>query len=371
MASLTRPPLIGVDERARVRRFDWPLLASAVLLILIGIVAIYSVSARLETGIFRKQMAMVLVGILPFTLFFLVDPHWWRKAAKPIYLFNLATLAIVLVLGVSTNGSQRWIDLKFVQFQPSEMAKLATLLTLASFLYSRRDGIGRFSTFALSFVHVAIPAFLIAEQPHYGGAMVLIVIWLCVSITANVPMKYIVAAVALLAGGALAATQIPGLMHDYHLKRLQALRQEDRQGVSYQQDRAQVALGVGGLVGTGFLRGRQTLPEQQNDFIFTVIGEEFGLVGSLIVLAAYAFFFYRMWLVLFGATDPLHRMLAAGILGLFAFHTIVNLAMVLQLLPVIGLWLPFMSSGGTALWLCMAALGLLLKIRSRERPILF
>jgi rod shape determining protein RodA len=250
------------------------------------------------------------------------------------------------------------------------MAKILTVVTLASFLGARQASIGKLSTFALSFLHVAVPATLIAKQPHYGGAMVLIVIWLSVCIAGNVPMKFIAASIVLLVVGGIGATQVPGLFHDYHLKRIQAM-QEDKQGASYQQDRAQVALGVGGVAGTGLLKGRQSLPEQQNDFIFTVVGEEMGLVGSTLVLFAFGFFFYRIWLVMLSASEPYYRMLAAGVLGLLAFHTIINLGMVLQLLPVVGLWLPFMSAGGTALWLCMACVGLLLRVRMKERPILF
>jgi rod shape determining protein RodA len=336
-----------------------------------GFAALYSVGLRDNGNYFRKQVMMAVIGIIPFAIFFLVHPQWWRKAAWALYGLSVAMLTMVLFVGTSTNGAQRWVDLKFMQFQPSEMAKMLAIVTLAAFLAARQNSIANLGTFVLSFVHVAIPAFLIAKQPHYGGAMVLIVIWLCVCIAGNVPVKFILASLVVLVGGGVAATQIPGALHGYHLKRLQAMEQQDSQGASYQQDRAAVAIGVGGLSGAGLFHGRQTLPEQQNDFIFTVVGEELGLVGSTLLLGAFAFFFYRIWLVMVHASEPYHRMLAAGILGMLAFHTVVNLGMVLQLLPVIGLWLPFLSAGGTALWLCMACLGLLLRIRTLEKPILF
>lgn len=371
MASTARAPLIGADRRSGIRRFDWILLASSLILLAIGFVALYSVGIRIGDNVFKKQALMAAIGLGPFLVFFLVSPDWWQRAAWVLYAINLLLLTAVLFVGTSTNGAQRWIDLKFMQFQPSEMAKILTVLTLAAFLAARQRIVGRLSTLVLSFLHVAVPAFLIAKQPHYGGAMVLVVIWICVCIAGNVPLKYVTASVALIAIALIAATQVPGVLHGYHLKRLQAMEQQDSQGASYQQDRAQVALGAGGVTGTGFLKGRQSLPEQQNDFIFTVIGEEFGLVGSFVVLAAFGFFFYRIWLVMLQASDPFYRMIAAGILGILVFHVVVNLGMVVQLLPVVGLWLPFMSSGGTALWLCMSCVGLLLKIRSKERPILF
>jgi rod shape determining protein RodA len=371
VAGTTRSSLVGADQRTGVRHFDWLLLLATIILIVFGFVALYSVNGRVGGAIFKKQMAMAAVGLAPFAVFYFVDPQWWRKVAKALYALNLVVLSAVLFFGASTNGAQRWIDLKFMQFQPSEMAKLLTVLTLASFLAARSASIGKLSTFILSFIHIAIPAFLIAKQPHYGGALVLVVVWLCVCTAGQVPAKYILASLVLLVAGAIAATQIPGALHGYHLKRLQAMQQEDIQGASYQQDRAKIALGVGGLSGAGFLNGRQSLPEQETDFIFTVIGEEFGLVGSTLVLAAFGFFFYRIWLVMLRAAEPYYRMLAAGVLGVLAIHTLVNLGMVLQLLPVVGLWLPFMSAGGTALWLCMASVGLLLRVRTKEKPILF
>jgi len=336
-----------------------------------GFLSLYSVGIRDGDNIVRKQAVMAMIGIGPFAAFFFVDPDWWRRIAWLLYGVNVVVLTAVLFIGTSQNGAQRWIDLKFMQFEPSEMGKLFVVLTLASFLAVRQDSIAKLSTFCLSFVHVAIPAFLIAKQPHYGGAMVLIVIWLCVCLAGNVPVRFVGTALAVLVAGAIAATQVPGILHGYHLRRIEALEQSGNKNANYQQDRARVALGAGGIVGDGWLRGRQTLPEQENDFVFTVLGEEFGLLGGVIIVGTFGLFFYRMWLVMLGASEPYHRMIVAGLLGMLAFHTIVNLGMVVQLLPVVGLWLPFMSAGGTALWLCMASVGLLLKIRSKERPILF
>lgn len=352
-----------LGRRSGPRGFDWMLLGSAAILLFIGLVLLYSVSIRLGPSIFRKQVMMAIVGLVPFSIFFFINPQWWRQAAWILYIVNVVILTAVLFVGTSSNGAQRWIDFKFMQFQPSEMAKILTVVTLASFLAARQASIGKLSTVALSFVHVAVPAFLIARQPHYGGAMVLLVIWLCVCLAGNVPTRLVAVSLVVLVAGIVAVAQIPGALHDYHLKRLQAMGQDDKQGTNYQQDRAQIAIGVGGFSGTGLFKGRQTLPEQENDFVFTIAGEELGLVGSSLVLAAFAFFFYRTWLVMLGAADPFLRMLVAGVLGMLAFHAILNMAMVLQLLPVVGLWLPFMSAGGTALWLCMASVGLLLRIR--------
>ncbi len=185
----------------------------------------------------------------------------------------------------------------------------------------------------------------------------------------------VVAALALLVIGFLFTH--PASMPGYHDKRIKDWQfggtAKSQSGVGFQTYQAEMAFGVGGVVGTGIGKGQQgeNIPEQETDFIFTIIGEELGLVGCSLVLAAFAFFFYRLWLVMYRATDPYYRMLAAGVLGMLAFHTFVNLFMVTQMLPVIGLWLPFFSYGGTAMWLCMAAVGLVVNVRARERPILF
>jgi rod shape determining protein RodA len=136
-----------------------------------------------------------------------------------------------------------------------------------------------------------------------------------------------------------------------------------------------LAFGVGGIEGTGFRNGEVKkggfIPEQHNDFIFTVIGEEGGLIGCTLVLAGFGFFFFRAWLIMFRATEPFYKMMAVGIMGTLAFHAIVNMGMNLQILPVVGLWLPFMSYGGTAMWLCLSCVALLLNIKRHERPVLF
>jgi rod shape determining protein RodA len=354
-------------ERRASWRIDFTLLFAAFALFGFGCLALRSVGIRSGENFLSRHLLMAGLGLGPFGVFYFVRPDWWRRSAWTLYGLNLVILAAVLFMGTSTNGAQRWLDLKFMQFQPSELAKMMALLTLASFLAARQDTISRVSTFILSFVHVAVPAFLIGMQPHYGGALVLIVIWLCVCVAGNVPLKFIAAAVLLLGLGGVAATQIPGALHGYHLRRLQAMQGEDRQGTNFQQDKAQVALAVGGLTGAGLFKGAQRLPEQENDFIFTVVGEDVGLAGSALVLGAFAFFFFRIWLVMVEAVEANHRMIAAGVLGLLAFHTIVNIGMVLQLLPVVGLWLPFFSAGGTALWLCMACVGLLLRVGRETR----
>ncbi|MHB8634853.1 MAG: FtsW/RodA/SpoVE family cell cycle protein [Fimbriimonadaceae bacterium] len=386
------------NEQSRaLKRIDWWLLAAAGVLLGFGLLALYSYGLRPGGGHYlRKQELNVFVGLIPATLFASVDPKFWLRSATVLYVVNVLALVAIFKVGTSINGSARWINLGPIQFQPSEMAKLVSVLTVASFYAMRQEHIKKLSTFLLGLVHIAVPMLLILKQPHVGGAVTLFVIWLAISVVARVPGRFLVVT------GLCVGVALPLFMHGYNLKRIKAFlpaglgqmvgaranasragaklpgsaarsAQRSQQGIDYQTDQARMAFGVGGVVGTGIGRGQQgeNIPEQETDFVFTIIGEELGLVGCTLVLAAFAFLFYRIWLVMYRATDNYYRMVVAGVLGMLAFHTFVNLFMVTQMLPVIGLWLPFFSYGGTAMWLCMSAVALVLNVRARERPILF
>jgi len=367
---------LAVDPRTRTgRRFDGWLVLATIILLGFGLMSLYSVGYEKGEVAFRKQVINTVIGLVPFSLFYFVKPEFWRKISNWLYVLSVGLLGGVLALGFRAGGAKRWIDVGPLQFQPSELVKLLLVLTLATFYVNRQDRVDKLSTFLWSIAHVALPIAMVLKQPHLGGALVLLVIWLCVSMVSNVRLRYIVGSLGLVVMLAAAAWTVPGVLRPYHKERVAALFTTDEQDEDYQVFRAQLAFGVGGVSGTGFLRGEQKrggyIPEQHNDFIVTVLGEEGGLVGCGMLLAAYAFFYYRIWLVMRHADDVYYRMIAAGIFGLLSFHTVVNLGMVLQLLPVVGLWLPFMSAGGSAIWLCLACVGLLLNIRGRERPVLF
>ncbi len=381
MATLGAPLPLTDETRREVRRIDWPLLFATLLLLVFGMMSMYSVS---DSGVgppkpyFSKQAVNVAIGLVPMALLALVHPKVWRQKMGALYTLDLVLLVAVLILGKHTKGAERWIPLPGgVQFQPSELAKLLIVLTLAAFYAHRQDRIDRFSTFALGLLHVAVPMGLILLQPHLGATIVVGVAWFAVSLVAGVPMRFLggfFAVVALLAGTAFTVPAARDrFLHGYQAERIEGLRsgKKDVRGKNWQTDRAEIAFGVGGVTGAGFDQGGQKkagfIPEQHNDFVVTVIGEEGGLVGCLLLLGAYAFFFYRIFLVMLHTSDPFGRMAAGGVFAIMAFHTFVNMAMVLQLVPVVGLWLPFLSYGGTAMWLCLASVGLLLGIGRRER----
>ncbi len=379
MASISSPA-----AAARSRRFspriDFYLIAATLALLAVGLMALYSEGlTRDGDSTFRKQILNVVVGLIPFGVFFWASPKVWQKNVWALYLLNVFLLTLVLVVGKSEKGAVRWIDMGPIQFQPSELAKLLIVLTLASFYAGRQDTIDRFSTFVLGFLHMVVPLALIVKQPHLGASLAMVAIWFGVTLLAGVPWKFLVATAAVFTALLGLVFTVPALqhqfLHGYQQERIEGILARDTRGKSYQTDRAEIAFGVGGIGGAGYLRGEQKaahfIPEQHNDFIFTVVGEEEGLIGASIVLAIFGLFFYRIWLAMVHARDPYYRMVVGGIFTLLAFHLIVNLGMVLQLLPVVGLWLPFLSYGGTAMWLCLACVGLVLNVRRRERPLLF
>ena len=346
----------------------WLALSSACL-ILVGFMAIYSATAA--TGphdVFKKQIVFFLVGLVPFAILWRIPPQIWQRASNALWLLNIGLLAVVLVKGQSAKGAQRWIDIGPMQFQPSEMSKLFCVITLATFFYTRRNEIKKPSTLFMSFLHVGPSLALIFKQPHLGATAVVFCAWLVMAIVAGTPWKHlVVAGVCLgLLGGSLS-------LHGYQKDRLKGFVDKDTKGNSYQTHQAALAFGAGGVFGRGFLKGEQknTVPERHNDFIFAVIGEEGGLVVCCLVVAGFLATYGRMWLTMAQTEDYWGRLALAGVITCLGFHTAVNIFMTLAIVPVVGLWLPFMSYGGTALWLCMAFLGLAHNVYRHDQDAMF
>jgi rod shape determining protein RodA len=367
------------DNRRSLAKVDWYLVLATVILLVVGFMSLYSKCSANNLPYFRKQLVNFGVGLIPFTVFAAVHPKFWQKISKLLYAISIFFLGLVLVHGRVAKGAGRWFQFGPIDFQPSELAKILTIITLATFYAFRQDRIDKPSTFFYGLLHAMVPTLLIAKEPHLGGAMVMFCMWFAVSLIAGIPLKSIfitlIAALSLIGMGLYMPSS--KLIHDFQRQRLMSLLglENDAKGSHWQVDRAEIAFGVGGVMGTGFERGEQKangfIPEQWNDFAFTIVGEEGGLIGSTLVLLTFGFFFYRVWLTIVQSSEPYYKMLAGGIFAVLGFHTVINIAMILQLFPVVGIWLPFISYGGTAIWLCMSCVGMLVAIRRRERPILF
>ncbi|MER3496162.1 MAG: hypothetical protein C4320_04780, partial [Armatimonadota bacterium] len=268
-------------------KFDFAFLATSLALIGIGLIALYSEGiARSGGGSFRKQLLNVVLGVIPFAIFFGVHPNVWRRSWKLIYGVNILLLLAVFAHGASRKGAERWIPIGPVQFQPSELSKLLVVITLAAFLAGNYDRIRSPITYLLALAHVGIPALLVLAQPHLAAAFVLVMAFLSICIVSGVPIRFIVLTglvIALFGGIMMTVPAARNLfLHDYQKKRIEGLSNagKDRRGKNYQTDRAAIAFGVGGVTGTGFRNGEQKaagfIPEQHTDFVLTVIGEEFG-----------------------------------------------------------------------------------------------
>ncbi len=393
MASISTGADFGTGAKQK-GQFDIWLLLSAAGLLLVGLMSIYSVGVgRGSLSFFRQQVVNTVIGIVPFTVMLVVPVKFWSRLSGVVYAANVLALIAVLVIGKSKNGSERWIQIgSLPQFQPSEAAKLLFVLSLAAFFASRQTEIRKVSTVLLSLVHLIIPMLLIMKQPHYGAAAILGASWFAIALLAGVPGKQLAAIIGSLVLFVGVLFFVPNIrekvLKGYHLNRIEAFSSQgsekgtlDREQLKkqrdkmYQANQAAIAFGLGGVAGSGYLKGAQKesrlIPEQHNDFVFTVPGEEAGLIGCTLIIALFSFFFYRVWLIALYAKDPFCRMVTGGLFAVFVFHTFINIGMVVGIMPVIGLWLPFISYGGTALWLCMASVGLLLNIRRNEAPILF
>lgn len=366
-----------VSRPGRTRRLpDLVLLGLAAILVAAGLLSLNSVG---RGGFLGKQVVNLAIGLVPLAAGLLLPSGFWRRAAPWLYVSGLALLGAVLVLGSSKKGAERWLELGPVQFQPSETAKLFTVLALAAFYAARHEKMERIGTFLGGLAIVAVPIALVLKQPHLGAALVLAAGWFAVSLVAGVRARFLAAVLIVGVIGVGIAVRSPAVqdrvLRGYQRERVAGLldRRRDRLAKNWQTDRAEIAFGVGGLTGAGYGQGEQKaggfVPEQHNDFVFTVVGEEGGFVGSMLVILAFGGLFWRLTLGMARTGTEFGRAAIAGIFATLGFHTVANLAMVLQLVPVVGLWLPFLSYGGTALWLCLACVGIAARLGGEAETI--
>jgi rod shape determining protein RodA len=363
----------GIDRRL-IQNFEWPIFVMGLGVALIGIVNLISASpergAFLPDTAWRQVVWMALgLGLLLATL--LLDYRTLERIAIPFYGGVILLLVAVLFIGRIVNGSQRWIDLGPFNLQPSELAKLALIILFARLL-ARRSATSSIGLLDLIFpaALVAIPAALVVKQPDLGTALVLCV----VSASFLAVTRVRVGSLVLIVAGAVAAVTVAWLffLHDYQKERVFTFMNPERDplGAAYHAIQSQIAVGSGGLFGKGFLHGSQSqldfLPEEQTDFVFSVLGEEWGFVGTATVLLLYLGILIRGLMIAHSSKDLFGAYLAVGIVSLFFWAGAINVGMVIGVLPVVGVPLPMLSYGGSALLTCMIALGLLMNVSMRR-----
>jgi rod shape determining protein RodA len=381
MAMTDERPQISLLRRERQLRPDPFLVIPYVILSGLGLVMIYSASApRLEalgispTRELEQQAAFVLIGFMAFGVVSLIDlriVRWWVPIA---YLASVLTLIMVLSpLGTVVKGAQRWIQVGQIRFQPSEIAKLAVILGLAALLSAAARPM-KWDRVVRAVALVALPSVLIFLQPDLGTMLTFGFIAAVMIFVAGATWRQMA---ALIVAGVVATVGVfqAGVIQTYQITRLTAFLDEtsDVLGAQYNQFQSQIAIGTGGLFGKGLFGGTQTnlrfVPEQSSDFIFTAVGEQLGFVGSLLVLVLFGIIIWRALVAAANARDRFGQLVAVGIAALVGIHVFVNIGMTIRLMPVTGLPLPFMSSGGTVFVAMSIALGLVHSVWMRRSPL--
>ena len=373
-----------LDRASPLRQVDWILLLAVAALVGVGGLLIWSATrqkmivAGLDPQAFlKKHVINAALGLFLGTCAALVDYRALRAYAPVVYVLScLGLLAVLSPLGSTINGAHSWIVLPAgFQIQPSEFAKLAIVVVMAMLLGEKRDAedAPRDGDVLTALLLCGVPMGLIMLQPDFGTTMVFIFVILGVLAVANAPARWVVG--LLLAGVVVGGGVAPHVLKSYQLDRFKVVANPatDPRGVGYNTRQARVAIGSGGVLGKGLFHGSQTqgrfIPEQQTDFVFTVAGEELGLVGSTGIILALGLVLWRGLRIASLATDPFGRLVAAGVVSWFAFQSFVNIGMTLGIMPVTGLPLPFVSYGGSAMFANLMAVGLLQNVHMRAREL--
>jgi len=361
--------------------FDGPLLLAIALLSTIGLVAMYSAGYDHGTRFVDHGRNMLLALMVLFVVA-QVPPHKLQQLAAPLYVLGLALLVATALFGITRKGATRWLDIGPLVIQPSEILKIATPLMLA-WWFQKREGQLRVSDFAVALALLAVPVALVVKQPDLGTALLILFGGIYVMFFAGLSWKLVVPVLVML-GSAITALVIfgddacqPGvnwpLLRDYQQHRVCTLLDptKDPLGKGFHIIQGMIAIGSGGLSGKGFMQGTQThlefIPERTTDFIFAAFSEEFGLAGVVVLLVAFTFLIFRGLMIAADAPTVFTRLLAgATTLSLFSY-AFVNMGMVSGILPVVGVPLPFISYGGTAMVSLGLALGILMSVARSRR----
>lgn len=357
----------------QLRHLDYLLLLTMCLLLVLGWFVVYSSSfqERLQTGVDYAAKQLVWIGIcfIAFLLVLLVDYRFWLKISFIIYGIIICLLLLVVFLGASRYGARRWLNLGGINLQPSELAKVAIILALVRYLVIDVDNRYRLRYFLLSGLLVLPPLLLIFRQPDLGTAIIFVPTVIILLFIAGVRWKYLLTTIFL---GLLTAPAGWFILKDYQKKRLLTFLnpEQDPLGSGYSIIQSKIAVGSGGLLGKGWLGGTQSqldfIPQRHTDFVFSVIGEEWGFVGAALVLILFFIIIARGFDIAQKAQDLSGRLLAVGLVTIFSVQIAVNIGMTIGLMPVTGLPLPFISYGGTSLLVTMATLGFLQNIYMRR-----
>jgi rod shape determining protein RodA len=368
--SRTRRTLTGAARVLLELRIDGPLVVGLSLIAAYGLVVLYSASGQSVPTVLRT-IARLLLGAMAMLLLARINPNFLRRSTPWVYAAGCLLLLVVAAIGHVGMGAQRWLNLGLFRFQPSELMKLAVPMMCAWYLHERPLPPGGTALAAMGAL-ILVPVALVAMQPDLGTAALIAVAGALVVVLAGLRVRVMLGLLALAAAAAWFGWSF---MHDYQRKRVLTFLnpQTDPLGAGYHIIQSQIAIGSGGVFGKGWMNGSQAqlefLPERSTDFIFAVIGEEFGLLGLLLLLMLYVFVVGRAIYLATQTQDTFARLLAGSLALTFFVYVFINAGMVTGLLPVVGVPLPLVSYGGSSVVTVLAGFGILMALYSRRKLI--
>jgi rod shape determining protein RodA len=358
-----------INQRA-LTRIDWNMFGTAIIIAGIGCLLVYSSTYFTTDDYFQKQIIWVSIGIALMLLFMLVDYRLFFDVSLILYGIGLVLLLYLLVWGKTTANVKSWIHLGAFQFQPSEFMKIFTALVLAKFFDSNDRAYMNLKTFATICLIVGLPVALIVVQPDFGTAATFVPLMAAAMFFGGIRPKYWIIAILIVAIALPSAWFF--FLKPYQKERIMIFLNPERDplGSGYQVTQAKIAIGSGGITGKGFRQGTQAkleyLPARHTDFIFAVLGEEWGFVGIIVVLTLYLFLIIQALQIAKASRDRGGTFLAISLISFFVFHILINVAMQIGLLPTTGIPLPLISYGGSSTMMFFIAVGLILNVDYRK-----
>lgn len=363
-----------MKSKLRKHEPDFYILISTIMLVFIGVIMVYSASspkALQEFGdplhFFKRQLAWAVLGLFAMIIIMNIDYHIWKKHATAIYIFTIILgLLIFTPLGIELKGARRWINIGFTTFMPSDAIKLGSIIFYAAFLENKKDKVSKLiDGLVPAFLLIGLSTGLVYLQKDLSTSITVAGTMLSMYFIAGMPYYVLIISAGLAAILFKVAVYSEG--NEYRLERIKSFRDPfaDKLGDGYQIVQSLYALGSGGLFGVGLGKSKQKffyIPEAYNDFIFSIIGEELGLVGTTFILSLYAIIIFRAFHVARNSNDKFALFVASGIGSLIAIQALMNIAVVTSSIPPTGINLPFVSSGGTSLIFYLVSIGILLNI---------
>lgn len=366
--------IVGKGNKKEEKKLDFSMLVTILILLSMGLVMVASASSYYalstsgnSTALLQRQLMLAIVGVIAMLFISKIDYTKYKKASYIFYIISILLLIAVLTpLGVSRNGAKRWLGFgESFTFQPSEIMKIALVMATAAYISTNSKKLNNIKGYFIPFLLLMAVVVVMYLQKHMSGTIVMGVASISIIFASgiNIKPKYVIAVIMLIlvVGGAFIVTD------EFRLKRIFSFLnpEENIKDGNWQAAQSLYAIGSGGIFGRGIGQSREKylwLPEAQNDFIFSVLGEEFGLVGTVTVLSVFVFFIYRGYKIAITCNDLFGSLIATGITSVFALQIFVNVAVVTCTMPVTGMPLPFFSYGGTALLINLCAMGLLLSV---------